>query len=136
MKKLLLLALLASSFQLTFAQTTKLTVFVKFTGIEDGFDHLTRTSVWIDGREIGVSPETLESKTGSFTVDVPKGNHEITVINYAQYEGKWEEHTLANEYSVDCIYESTRSFKKPERLYLVFDLNEGTRSSWKKPVKE
>lgn len=136
MKKLLLLAFLAFSFQLTFAQTTKLTVFVKFTGIEDGFDHLTRTAVWIDGREIGVSPETLESKTGSFTVDVPKGNHEITVINYAQYEGKWEEHTLGNEYSIDCIYETTRSFKKPEKLYLLFDINEGTSSSWKKPIKQ
>lgn len=136
MKKLLLAAILVFSISLTFAQTTKLTVNVKFIGIEEGYDHQTRTVVFINGNEVGTSPETLESKTGSFTVEVPKGNHQLQVINYALYEGNWEEHSLANEYSIDCIYETTRSFKKPEKLYLLFDIDSGTEFSWKKPVKK
>ena len=136
MKKLLLLAFLAFAVQLTFAQTTKLTVNVKFVGIEDGYDHQTRTAVFIDGNEVGVSPETQQSKTGGFTVDVPQGNHQLRVINYALYQGNWEEHTLVNDYSIDCLYESTRQFKKPEKLYLLFDIDSGTEFSWKKPVKK
>lgn len=133
-KHLLLAALILFSSQL-FAQTTKLTVFVKFTGIEEGYDHQTKTAVFIDGNQVGISPETLQSKTGSFTLEVPSGNHQLQVMNYALYEGNWEEHTIANEYSIDCSYETSRQFKKPEKLYLVFDINEGTKASWKKPVK-
>ncbi len=136
MKKLLLAAILVFSISLTFAQTTKLTVNVKFIGIEEGYDHQTRTAVFIDGNEVGVSPETLQSKTGGFTVEVPQGSHQLRVINYALYEGNWEEHTVVNDYSIDCLYESSHQFKKPEKLFLVFDIDSGTEFSWKKPVKK
>ncbi|MBC6368003.1 hypothetical protein [Algoriphagus sp. AK58] len=57
-----------------FALITKLTVFVKIAAVKEGFDPQTKTVMVIDCKEIGGSPVTLESKTGSFTVDVPAGN--------------------------------------------------------------
>ena len=135
MKKSLLLSILMVATLVTNAQTAKLTVYVKFIGIEEGYDHDTKTAVFIDGNEIAVSQVTPQSKTGSFSVDVPAGSHELKVMNYALYEGNWEEHTVANEYSIDCFFEENHTFKKPEKLYLLFDIDSGTKASWKKPVK-
>ncbi|WP_147392214.1 hypothetical protein [Algoriphagus lacus] len=135
MKKLLLIPILMLVALVGYSQTTKLTVNIKFVGIEEGYDHETKSVVLIDGEEIAFSPNTLQSKTGAFTVDVPQGSHQLKVVNYALYEGNWEEHTVANEYSIDCLYEETHTFKKPEKLYLLFDIDSGTTASWKKPVK-
>jgi hypothetical protein len=135
MKKLLLLLFFTVAISVAFSQTTKLTVNIKFVGIEEGYDHETKTVVLIDGEEVAFSPNTLQSKTGSFTVEVPQGSHQLKVVNYALYEGNWEEHTVANDYSIDCLYEANHTFKKSEKLYLLFDIDEGTKSSWKKPVK-
>lgn len=135
MKKLFLLSIFMIAALVSYSQTTKLTVNIKFVGIEEGYDHETKTVVMIDGEEVAFSPNTLQSKTGAFTVDVPQGSHQLKVVNYALYEGSWEEHTVANDYSIDCVFEEDHTFKKPEKLYLLFDIDEGTKSSWKKPVK-
>jgi hypothetical protein len=68
-------------------------------------------------------------------VSVPAGDHKLRVVNWAKYEGTWEEHTVENNYSIDCMHEEGHRFSKPEKLYLVFDLDSGTQVSWKKPVK-
>jgi hypothetical protein len=135
MKKLFLLSILMIAALFSYSQSTKLTVNIKFVGIEEGYDHETKTVVLIDGEEVAFSPTTLQSKTGAFTVDVPQGSHQLKIVNYALYEGDWEEHTITNDYSIDCVYEEDHTFKKPEKLYLLFDIDEGTKSSWKKPVK-
>jgi hypothetical protein len=135
MKKLLVLTIFMMVAVVSYSQTTKLTVNIKFVGIEEGYDHETKTVVLIDGEEVAYSPNTLQSKTGAFTVDVPQGSHELRIVNYALFEGNWEEHTVANDYSIDCVHEETHNFKKPEKLYILFDINEGTKTSWKKPVK-
>lgn len=135
MKKLLVLTIFMIVAVVSYSQTTKLTVNIKFSGIEEGYDHETKTVVLIDGQEVAFSPNTLQSKTGAFTVDVPTGSHELRIVNYALFEGNWEEHTVANDYSIDCVHEETHNFKKPEKLYILFDIDEGTKSSWKKPVK-
>ena len=135
MKKLLFFLVFVVAANVAFSQTTKLTLYVKFTGIEEGFDHDTKTSIFIDGQEVAVSPVTPQSKTGSVSVEVPTGSHELKIMNYALYEGTWEEHTVINDYSIDCSYEETHTFKKPEKLYLLFDIDSGTKASWKKPVK-
>jgi hypothetical protein len=41
----------------------------------------------------------------------------------AYYEGTWEEHTVANEYSLDALYEGEVSLKKKLTLDLVFDID-------------
>jgi hypothetical protein len=119
-----------------FSQSSKLTVYYQFQNIEDGYDHNCKNQIFIDGKMVGESAEAPQSKSGSITVSVPKGMRDVRVVNLAYYEGQWEEHTIENNYSIDCLYEMTRSFNKPEKLYLVFDLDEGTSSSWQKPVKK
>lgn len=137
MKKTILTLLFLGTFSFCFSQSSKLMVYVQFTGIEAGYDHETKTSVFVDGKEYGTSSVTLQSKTGSFAVEVPQGNHSLRVVNYALYEGNWEEHTIENDYSIDCVFESETKFsKKPQKLYLVFDIDSRTHYSWKKPVKK
>lgn len=136
MKRTILLSLFLLLAFAGFSQTAKLTVNYKFEGIEPGYDHDSKTQVYIDGEFIGESGVSPESKGGSFTVNVPAGQHTLRVVNLALYEGVWEEHTVENNYSVDCVYETYRTFKKPEKLYLVFDLDSEMYASWKKPVKK
>ena len=118
-----------------FSQTTPLTVNYKFANIEEGYDHDSKTVVLIDGDVVGESGVAPESKGGTFTVQVPTGMHTLRVVNLALYEGVWEEHTIENNYSIDCFYETDHFFKKPEKLYLLFDVDSETSVSWKKPVK-
>ncbi len=135
MKKLLFISCLLMITLTGFGQNTKLTVYVKFINVEEGYDHETKTTVFIDDKEIGTSPVTAETKTGSFTVDVPTGNHSLKIVNYAMCEGKWEEHTTANDYSFDLVYAEDHNFKKPEKFYMLGDLDQEMKVSWKKPVK-
>lgn len=136
MKKFLSIAVFALFGLVGYAQTTQLTVYYEFRNIEDGYDHETKTQVVIDGKSVGESMPHKQSKKGILTVNVPTGAHKLRVMNWAKYEGTWEEHTVANNYSIDCMHEESHSFRKPEKLYLVFDLNSsGTIASWKKPVK-
>lgn len=135
MKKLLIITCLLMITLTGFAQNTKLIVYVKFINVEEGYDHDTKTTVFIDNKEVGTSPVTAETKTGSFSVDVPTGNHSLKIVNYALYNGTWEEHTIENEYSFDLIYTEDHNFKKPEKFYILVDLDEDMKVSWKKPVK-
>ncbi len=137
MKKLFVFPLFLLLAIAGFSQTSKLTVHFKFLGIEEGYDHDCKTQVYVDEEFLGESGVAPQSKDGSFTVNVPLGQHNLRVVNLALYEGVWEEHTVENNYSIDCLYETYRSFKtKPEKLYLVFDLDGETMASWKKPVKK
>lgn len=130
-----LFLLLVSSF--AFGQTTTLTTTFKFIGIVEGYDHDCKTQVWVDGTMLGESAVVKESAGGSVTVDVPYGEHQLRVINFAQYEGTWEEHTIENQYSIDCFWEGTHKFsKKKENLYLLFDIDDQTQVSWKKMPKK
>ncbi len=135
MKKLVLITCLLMITLTGFSQSTKFTVYVKFINVEEGYDHETRTTVFIDDQEVGTSAVTAQTKTGSFSVDVPTGNHSLKIVNYALYNGTWEEHTIENEYSFDLIHEEDHNFKKPEKFYILVDLDENMLVSWKKPVK-
>lgn len=64
MKKLLFISCLLMITLTGFGQNTKLTVYVKFINVEEGYDHETKTTVFIDDKEIGTSPVTAETKTG------------------------------------------------------------------------
>lgn len=120
-----------------FTQKTKLLVNATFTGIEEGYDHDCKTQVYINGKMVGESAVAKQSKGATFNVDVPVGKQELRIVNLALYEGNWEEHTVDNNYSIDCTYENTITFNsKPAKLYLLFDLDNGTQVSWKKPVKK
>jgi hypothetical protein len=100
----------------------KLTVKTVFAGIIEGYDHINKTQLFVDGSLAGESPEGLESKTSSFSVDISRGSHTIRLVNLAKYEGNWEEHTRENEYSLDAVYETTLTIKKKKTVDVVFDI--------------
>lgn len=130
----LMALLLAGSF--TFAQTVPLKVTFKFLNIVEGYDHDCKTEVFIDGVSVGESPTVKESKGCSFPVNVSTGNHDIKVVNYALYEGNWEEHSVENNYSIDCTWEeSSHNFKKESKLFLVYDIDSQAFVAWNKAPK-
>lgn len=99
-----------------------LTVTWIYKNVEEGYDHDNRTVVFVDGKKVGTSDIYKESKKGTMTVMVPAGNHEITIENYAYYEGNWELHSIENNYSVDAFYSTNLNFKKKRYINLVFDI--------------
>jgi hypothetical protein len=131
MKKYLLFLALTLIVSLGYSQKTKLTVNFSFSHIVEGYDHNTKTEVLIDGVSVGVSPVVPESKGGSFSVKFRAGQHDIEVINYAEYEGEWEVHSIENNYSIDARFAENRVFKKGKSsLNLEFDLDAGTKAHW------
>jgi len=124
-KTILLLSLIISMISITaYAQKTgTITVKTSYTGILEGYDHINKTMVYVDGNLVGETPELVQSKPNSVAVTVSRGKHDIRVINMAYYEGTWEEHTIANEYSLDALYEGAINLKKKLTISLVFDID-------------
>jgi hypothetical protein len=130
MKGLLLVLVLALS-GLAIGQDGNVTVTVKFTEIEEGYDHLTRDVLYVDGKEVMVSEERLESKAIKFTMKVPRGQHTIKIVNWVLYEGTWEENNVANNYSIDAFDEIECKVKKKGKLTVVYALGEGISMTYK-----
>ena len=90
----------------------------------------------IDGSVVGESASVTQSRGAVFTVDVPAGSHDVQIVNLTYYEGQLEEHTIENNYSIDCIYDEVgHSFSKPSKFYAVYDLDSGSYYGWKKAPK-
>ncbi|HET8963102.1 MAG TPA: hypothetical protein VFM99_04350 [Chitinophagales bacterium] len=136
MKKLLLsigILLLISSTNLLSAQNAKLTVKYSFKGLVEGYDHTSKTTLFLNGKELCTSDEQKQSKPMTFTCEVAPGTYTVRIVNYAYYENVWEEHTIANNYSIDAVYELEMTFKKKKKytIGLLFDLDNGTSLSKK-----
>ena len=115
MKKTILLLTLFMSLITLGAQAQKkgtITFNASYTGIIDGYDHINKTMVYVDGELAGETSELVQSKPNSCSVSVPRGKHSIRIVNMAFYEGDWEEHTKVNEYSIDALYEGEIELKK------------------------
>ncbi|MCG9911028.1 MAG: hypothetical protein MH137_06975 [Flavobacteriales bacterium] len=112
-------------------KASQLNVNWSFKGIETGYDHPFKLQVYVDQKLIKESEPNKQSVPGSIQFEVPKGEHEIYVMGISQYEGKWEDHTIKNGYSIDCSYKATHSIKKKHKLTLVFDLDNKTIAEWK-----
>lgn len=123
---------LFSAFTLPGGKNASLTINWSFANITEGYDHDNKCKVWVDGKEAGESTVSKESKPNSFKLTLSKGTHQVKVVNYALYEGEWQEHSKANEYSIDCLWDGTIEFKKKATLDLIFDLNSGTSATVKK----
>jgi len=107
----------------------KLTVAWTFTGIIEGYDHQNKIAVFIDGEKKGESTQKLESQPNSYTIAVPVGEHNVKIMNYAFYDGEWQEHTKENEYSLDCTFDQTIKIKKKTKITLVFDIDKEVTTS-------
>jgi hypothetical protein len=108
------------------AKSSKLTVEVKFINVVEGFDHQNKSRIWIDDNLDGAVWTTtgLESKTQTATISVPRGKHTVHLLNFAQYEGTWEEHTVENNYSLDVVVNEDYNFKKKShKLSLTTDID-------------
>ena len=108
------------------------TVSWEFKGIESGYDHKCRMVVYVNGKQVQVSNTALESEGGNMVVMLPKGNISLKIMNEAFYEGGWEEHTIANNYSVDCFLIGDFTINKQKKVHLIFDINAmETNVTWK-----
>jgi hypothetical protein len=106
--------------------TKSVTINYSFDNIVDGYDHISILAVYIDGVKVAVSDAQAESIPGTITVPISRGEHTIKAVSLAQYEGEWEEHTIENEYSIDCLLEKNISVDKDIKITIVFDLDSGT----------
>ena len=117
MKKWLLMLFMLGMFGMQ-AQAKKgsnestLVIKYSFKGIEEGYDHNSKAVISIDGEEVYTSRVHKESSSQTVTLKVPMG--------------KWEEHSIDNNYSFDCAVDETfRASKKKHTLTIVFDLDKG-----------
>jgi hypothetical protein len=127
--KTLFLVLLTGFITLTCgAKNLHFTIRWKFSNIVEGYDHGNKIQVYIDDNLTGESQEVKESEFGEFSCSVSKGNHQIRIVNWTHYGEQWEEHTLANEYSIDAMLEDEHAFSRSVTLQIVWDLD-GVNSS-------
>ena len=117
----MLTMLLATS---SFAATLDVTYV--YQNIEEGYDHTHQLHIFADGQEVGKSVQGPESKKATATVTVPDGAFDLRIVDHALYEGNWEEHTVANNYSIDAVVEMRMKKAKKHKLKVVFDIDSGT----------
>ena len=127
-KAVLLLTLVALPLFAVFSQKmSTLKVDYSFKNLVEGYDHQTVTKIFVDDELVAESTQKSESKPNTVSCQIPRGEHTVRIVNYALYEGNWEEHTIENEYSIDAVYEFDQKLKKAKyKLTLVFDIDSGT----------
>lgn len=128
MKKLfLLIAIIALPLFTAIAGDVTLLVNYSYKNIEAGYDHKNITKIFVDDELVATSTEKLESVPNSVSCQVSKGVHKVRIVNFAFYEGVYEEHTKVNNYSIDAVYEFTQNFKKKKtKVTLIFDIDKET----------
>lgn len=122
MKNLLLIGFLLAGTGLFAQKSAKLTIDWVFTGIVKDYDHNSRMEVYVDGAPVATSTISKQSEKNKITIPLKRGQHTVKIVNYAEYQGEWEAHTRANDYSLDAVYEYTADFNKKSKLSLVFDI--------------
>ena len=100
-----------------------LTIYTRFTGIIEGYDLNTKTVIYMDGNLVGETTEQLQSEPNSCSVNLRRGKHTLRIVNMARCNGKWEEHTYKNNYSIDALYETKIKLKKRMTINLLFDIS-------------
>lgn len=125
-KALLLIIALFGLNSASFAKGSKvktLTIEISFKGVEEGYDHLSKSDIYINGDFVGSTVEHKETRKISKTIEVPSTEFDFKLVNFAYYEGKWEEHSIDNNYSVDCIIDETLKLGKKKKIVVTFDLD-------------
>lgn len=95
----------------------------KFKGIEEGYDHLNRSKLTVDGIDLPVSDSCLQSNWGVYSLKLSRTTHTIKFINEAFYGGKWVEHTFENKFSINAVCEFDVDAKAVSKVQIEFDLN-------------
>lgn len=123
MKKIILICFLFIGLSSFSQGKSKLSIDWQFTGIIEGYDHDSKVEVYLDGVLVKTSTVSKQSKKNTVSIATSKGQHHIRIVNLAFYENKWEEHSHANEYSLDAIYENDLKLKKKNKISLIFDID-------------
>jgi hypothetical protein len=97
----------------------------KFKGIEEGYDHVNRSKVSVDGEEMPVSKSFHQSEWGSYQLKLSKKAHKIRLVNEAYCNGKWTEHTFENQFSINAICEFELNAKEVSKVQIEFNLDGG-----------
>jgi hypothetical protein len=105
--------------------TVKLTFKYSVTHIEKGYDHPSRMKIYVNGQFLAVSSERMESRPNRVTVNLAPGGYLVRAVLESLHEGRWEEHTRANGYNIDCFFSGSVKIEKDMTIPLVFDLNKG-----------
>ncbi len=122
-RSVLLFALMVPSF----AAAKSITASVIYLNVNEGFDHENRMLVFVDGQQVAETGVKMESQLNTVKFKLPKGAQVVRLVNFARYEGNWEEHTVENDYSMDCLIEVPVAPKAPKRIDLVCDIDAGAR---------
>ncbi|MDX1905689.1 MAG: hypothetical protein SF053_01545 [Bacteroidia bacterium] len=131
MNRFLFMLLLSLPLMLA-AQTSSVQISWVYDNVEKGYDHDSKCLIYVDGEQVGESSVTPETKPNSYKIAVDRGKHNIRVESWTLYEGKWEMHTVENDYSVDALYEGTHRLSKGKhKLSIVFDIDNGTEGKFK-----
>jgi hypothetical protein len=96
-----------------------------FDNIVEGYDHVHKMEITADGAPLVTSEPMNESVPGSLVVMIPPGTQNLNIVSYAMWEGTWDAHTIANDYSVDCVWELDVSRRLPKKIDLLCDIDEG-----------
>ena len=75
-------------------KTGKVKIKYSFANIVEGYDHTTKTTVLVDGVQVAESNQHKESQPTEIEFSIPVGKHDIEIVNYAFYDGKWEVHSI------------------------------------------
>jgi hypothetical protein len=128
MHRFLLIAFLALPLSL-FAQkkNATLTLSYSFTGVIDGYDYDERMVILADGNEVAEGPVTSLSEPATLTFSLPKGEDNLTFQSWVNYDGNWEQQTIANNYNIDAVWQTSMKLKKRKKykIALVFDIASG-----------
>lgn len=119
MRSLLFLSLLLSAP----AVAAPIKVGWRFANVQKGYAHENRIDVYVDGNKVLQSTVKPENKPNKLKLDLKPGSHEVRFVNLALYEGTWEEHTIENDYSVDCIWVVDVPSAHPKAINLVCDID-------------
>lgn len=106
-------------------KTYDLSIEYSFDGIKEGYDHLTKLIVSINGEVADTSTKKYQSKVNSLLLSLPAGEHTIKAECLAFYDGFWEPHLRNNGYNVDCVYETRIIMTENKNMKILFDLEKG-----------
>jgi hypothetical protein len=99
----------------------------RFENVVDGYDHNHQMVITADGATVATSEPTPETVPGAMSVPLA-GGQTLRIVSMAAYEGAWEEHTVDNDYSVDCVWEFVLKARPPKKIDLVCDIDEGSKA--------
>lgn len=126
--KLLLTALFIIGTYTVTAQQCKLTLEISYTGLEQGYNHVTKDEIYIAGVLVKTTDERRSSESMKLKIKIPRGSQRIEIVNWTLYKGTWEKTALENDYSIDGIYAGEHIFGKKAKITVLYDLDDMSRT--------